>query len=358
MKTTLWTIGLGLILASILPLAPSDDWWIRALDFPRPLIALLICIETTLAWLFLDRRRWPGHILLAGLLVALGLQLLRLWPYTPLHSAELPATAACPADERLSIVVSNLRAGNSGAARFLEAVRRAEPDVVFVVEVDSDWVHALQPLEAHYPHRLLHPRADFWGFALYSRLALRDAETRHLLSSYVPSVQAGLRLRSGAEVGFHGLHPKPPVPGEGTGQRDAELLLAAEALRRAGRPALLAGDLNTVGWSATSLLVQRIGGLLDPRVGRGPHTTFPTWLPEPLRVPIDHVLVTPGFRLLGLRRLIDIGSDHLPLFAALCHVPEGALDGSVQPQQPSDGDRRWAREAIADGREDAARTGD
>ena len=109
--------------------------------------------------------------------------------------------------------------------------------------------------------------------------------------------------------------------------------------------------------SARLVSFQRIGGLLDPRVGRGPYVTFPTWLPEPLRVPIDHVLFTPEFRLLALKRLQDIGSDHLPLFAALCHVPDQAAP-AADMLQLSPGDLRRAREAIEDGRDDAARSAD
>tara|TARA_R100000687_G_scaffold77331_1_gene69801 strand:+ start:19 stop:207 length:189 start_codon:yes stop_codon:yes gene_type:complete len=45
-------------------------------------------------------------------------------------------------------------------------------------------------------------------------------------------------------------------------------------------------------------------------------STFPASLPL-LRYPIDHVLVSNAFRLVGLQRLEDIGSDHLPLLADL-----------------------------------------
>ncbi len=166
-------------------------------------------------------------------------------------------------------MVANLREGNDGVARFLEEVRRARPDLVFVVEVDRHWIGALRPLEDYYPNRVLHPRDDFWGLALYARLGLVDPEVRHLLTGYVPSLRTGLRLGSGAVVEFHGLHPKPPTPRQGTGLRDAELLLAAEAARAGGRPAVVGGDLNAAAWSTITGLMQRIGGLLDPRVGRG-----------------------------------------------------------------------------------------
>ncbi|GAA0566269.1 endonuclease/exonuclease/phosphatase family protein [Craurococcus roseus] len=351
-----WAAGLVLVAATALPFIPTDDWWVRALEFPRPALAVLLALTALVAWAALDRRRAAVRVLLAAVLAAFAFQLHAMWPYTPLHPAQVPSVADCAPENGLSLVVANLREGNNGAARFLEEVRRARPDLVFVVEVDSGWIEALSPLEEDYPNRVLHPQDDFWGLALYARLALVEPEVRHLLTGYVPSLRTGLRLRSGAVVEFHGLHPKPPTPWHGTGLRDAELLLAAEAARAGARPAVVGGDLNAAAWSNITGLMRRIGGLVDPRVGRGFFLTFPTWLPVPLRFPIDHVLFGHEFRLRAIELLPDIGSDHLPLLARLCHVPGDARTPDAAP--PTEADLRRAREAIENGREDAARGGD
>jgi endonuclease/exonuclease/phosphatase (EEP) superfamily protein YafD len=355
-RIAVWAAGLVLVAATVLPLAPTDDWWVRALEFPRPALAVLLSLAALGAWAALDRRRASTWVLVAAVLAAFAFQLHAMWPYTRLHPAQIPSAGDCAPGNSLSLVAVNLREGNRGAARFIEEVRRARPDLVFVVEVDPYWIEALRPLEEDYPNRVLHPRGDYWGFALYARPELVEPEIRHLLTGYVPSLRTGLRLGSGAVVEFHGLHPKPPTPRHGTGMRDAELLLAAEAVRAGRRPALVAGDLNAAAWSAVTGLMQRIGGLLDPRVGRGFFLTFPTWLPAPLRFPIDHVLSTPEFRLLAVEVLPDVGSDHLPLLARLCHAPgDGAAARAVAPS--TEAERRQAREAIEDGRADAARRG-
>lgn len=350
-----WMAGLVLVAATALPLVPTDDWWVRALEFPRPALAALLAIAALGAWAALDRRRASAWTLLAAILAAFAFQLHAMWPYTPLHPEQALSSADCAPEDSLSLVVANLRKGNDGAARFLGEVRRARPDLVFVVEADRQWVEALRPLEGDYPNRVLHPQDNFWGLALYARVGLVEPEIRHLLTGYVPSLRTGLRLGSGAVVEFHGLHPKPPTPRHGTGMRDAELLLAAEAARAGDRPAVIGGDLNAAAWSAANGLMQRIGGLLDPRVGRGFFLTFPAWLPSPLRFPIDHVLFTPGFRLLAVEVLPDVGSDHLPLLARLCHVPTDADARAVAP--PTEAERRRAWEAIENGRADAARGG-
>lgn len=351
--------GLGLAAASFLPLIDSDDWWIRIFDFPRAQVAAGLALAVVGAILLLPRCRATTWGLVLVLLAALGLQLHRIWPYTALHPVQAEAAASCAAGERLSVLVANLQASNRGAGPFLELVRRENPDIVFVAEVDARWAEALRPLEASHPHHLVHPRDDAWGLAFYSRLELVEPQVRHLLSDYVPSAHAGVRLPSGALLAFHGLHPKPPAPFRGTGERDAELLLAARAAREGGVAEIVAGDLNDVAWSRTTRLFQRVGGLIDPRIGRGLYATFPAELPPALRWPLDHIFFTEGFRLLALDRMPHVGSDHLPLMATLCHAPRPPGAPPVVPG-PTEDDLERAEALIREGREDAreARGGD
>lgn len=84
------------------------------------------------------------------------------------------------------------------------------------------------------------------------------------------------------------MHPRPPgvqradeekdsgieeaADRQDSDKRDAELLLVATEVKNLGDvPVIVGGDFNDVAWSYTTDLFQRIGGLLDPRVGRGLH---------------------------------------------------------------------------------------
>lgn len=331
-------LAAALLLATALPLLRGNAWWMRVFDFPRPQFAALLALALVAAAALFERRRRSVRALLAVLLLALGHQLWRIRPYTPLHAVQAGAAAECPAGDRLSVLVANLQVSNEGPERFLDLVARRAPDLVLALEIDAEWARALEPLHAQYPHRLVEPRPSPWGIALYSRLPLVEPRVGELVSDYVPSIRAGVRLPSGATVAFHGLHPKPPVIGKhGTAMRDAELLLAALAIRREGRPAVLAGDLNDVAWSRTTALMQRAGGLLDPRIGRGLYPTFPARLPPPLRWPIDHVFFTGEFRLLAMDHGPPVGADHLPFQVALCLAPEAAQP--VPGPRPGDAER-------------------
>lgn len=195
-------------------------------------------------------------------------------------------------------------------------------------------------------------------------------ETRFLVEPEIPSIRTKVRLRSRALLTVYGAHPRPPGlerpddeeddrgseneeddgEREDTDMRDAELLTIAKEIRGLGNvPVIVAGDFNDVAWSHTTHLFQRIGGLLDPRVGRGFINTFDT-RNRLMRYPLDHVFASEHFLLVELRRLPDIGSDHFPLLVVLDYDPNAPIENE-EPQQEA-GDEEEAEEAIEEGDND------
>ena len=69
----------------------------------------------------------------------------------------------------------------------------------------------------------------------------------------------------------------------------------------------------------------RLSGLLDAR-GTGVLLKLPTHVP-PCRCPLDHVFHSGHFRLISLRRMRRIGSDHFPMFVELSYEPDGGRSG-------------------------------
>jgi hypothetical protein len=67
--------GAGLLIsATTLCLIPSNEWWIRVLDFPRLRIAVASAVVLAACPLLIDRGRWRT-LLVAGLAFALSAQL-------------------------------------------------------------------------------------------------------------------------------------------------------------------------------------------------------------------------------------------------------------------------------------------
>lgn len=316
--------GAFVIAVTALSLLSSKAWWIRVCDFPRVQLALLGVASLVMGWFSAPLSMpWMRPLFFGALALAIAYQAARIWRYSPLAPTEVQITRT-PADtkSRLSIAVSNVLQTNRDAERLIAVLRSADPDIVLCVETDDWWRERLDVLEATHPHAVKHSQANTYGMLLYSRLPLEDTSIEFLVKSDVPSIHARVRLPSGQRVWLHCLHPRPPAPGESgeSLERDAELLIVGKRVRDATMPVIVCGDLNDVAWSRTTRLFQKTSRLLDPRKGRGLYNTFHAGIPG-LRFPLDHIFHSENFRLVAMRRLAAVGSDHFPMYASLSHEP-------------------------------------
>lgn len=290
------------------------------------------------------------RVVLVLLVAALLYQVVRIAPYTPFHSEEVPSSGACPATHRIRYMVANVLQDNRDSRALLATVKRWQPDVLLLTETDRWWAEEVAPLRQGMPHGVAVPLSNTYGMILLSRLRLDDAHVRYLVEPDVPSIRAAVLSPAGERIELHAVHPKPPQPGQDTAERDAELVMVGREVRRLVRPTIVAGDLNDVAWSDTTNLFQEVSGLRDPRVGRGFYATFPQDLPF-LRWPLDYVFVSPGFEFIGMRLLEDMGSDHLPVIFELCtaRLSRAAIAPSTLP-----GDvKQEAAEKIEEGKAEA-----
>lgn len=334
-----------LVLFTLLSLIRSDYWIFRVFDYPQRQKLTFTVIGLLLIGLFYEQTLLYG--LLAGSLFANAVYLIVLiFPYTFLAKKQVLDAGTGDADNSFSIMIYNVLQFNHDYKGALSEVRKAEPDVLLLLETDERWQSDIAELDEHYPFHLKVPQDNTYGLLFYSRLKMRDAEVKFLVEAQVPSVHAKLTLRSGVEVQFFGLHPKPPVPNENprSTERDKELLLIADMARDSDLPVIVAGDLNDVAWSYTTRLFLKMSGLLDPRRGRGSFNTFHAKIPV-LRFPLDHAFTSPHFKLKSIRRLENHGSDHFPMFLKLQY--EHVVDKEHEPIEPSPSDVQLAEEKKA-----------
>ena len=294
--------GAGLLIgATTVSFVPSNEWWIRVLDFPRLQMAVALAVMLAACLVLVNRGRWRT-MLTAGLAFALVAQLARIVPYTRLVAPEVANADSRGEATRIRLFIANVEYANRDSRNLLAMVATIDPDVVLLTEPGAWWQAQLAPLARERPYTVLQPQEDTWGMLLYSRFPLVDPQVRFLVEADIPSITARIRLPSGDHVQFYGVHPRPPRPGDDTGDRDTELTLIAREIRGQRRPAILAGDLNDVAWSRTSRQLQQTAALRDPRVGRGLFATFNANLPAGFRWPLDHVFVSDDFALCAVQR--------------------------------------------------------
>jgi endonuclease/exonuclease/phosphatase (EEP) superfamily protein YafD len=321
-------------------------WIFRMWDFPRVQIATIAAAGALAYRARFFRGRPAERALLAADATVIAWQLFRIRRYTPLWKPTVLRATEVDEDNRIVLLMTNVLQTNRQYGRLLEVVERANPDLILAVEIDQPWMEALAPLDERYPHAVRVPLDNLYGMLLLSRLELIGPRVDYRVQDDIPSIHTRVRLRSGAEVVLHGLHPRPPEPihDQSSGPRDEELVLAGRAIAEGPEePTIVAGDLNDVAWSPTSELFVRLSGLLDPRVGRGFYNSSHAHNPL-FRYPLDHVFHSTHFKLVRLERLPDIGSDHFPILVELqCDRT------AVREQQPSEekpGDEELAAEKL------------
>jgi endonuclease/exonuclease/phosphatase (EEP) superfamily protein YafD len=317
----LYALGFLAIILTVLPFLRLSAWWIRIGEFPRLQIALL----SVFAGIFFAFAAYPlvvpEIIFLAALASGAVYQFFCVLPYTPFYRKQVQKSRVPLPKKVIRILFSNVFIENRQYDKVLRMVEKMNADIVLLAETDEAWVKAVEPLKKLYPTMIAHPLDNGYGMVLFSRLKLINPELKFIIEDVVPSIHTDVELRSGDIVRVYCMHPRPPIPME-TGrstERDAELLIVGREIAhndKLDKPTIIFGDLNDVAWSRTTRLFQKISRVLDPRVGRGMYSTFPVKYPL-LHFPLDHIFHTQHFRLVELRRLKSVGSDHFPVYVTL-----------------------------------------
>jgi endonuclease/exonuclease/phosphatase (EEP) superfamily protein YafD len=328
-----------LAIATLLPFLRVAHGIVRVCDFPRLQIAALALVLAGLA-LWIVEPGWLAWMLALLLAAVVAVQAVFILPFTPLWQVQSLKWDGAPDDPAtVRILVCNVKQSNRQYQRLIDLVAAEAPDIVVLAEIDQRWLAALADATSDFPWRVEQAQDNSYGIVLLSKLPLQNPQVHRLLHEEVPSIQAHVQLRDGRRFNLIAVHPEPPVPFADTIGRDAEIILAARLVAEDRLPSIVTGDLNDVGWSRTNRRFQRLSGLLDPRIGRGRFSTFDARSPL-LRWPLDHLFHDPAFRLLELRVLPHVGSDHFPIYFALALAEsEGA------GERPDEADRQDVAEA-------------
>lgn len=294
------------VVVTLTPLHSSTHWAVRMWEFPRLQIVAISAVTLVAAIV-------SGQLVAALLLVCvIGYQSSWIYPYTPFSRAETQIAAKDDVKD-ITLMAANIEMTNQDRRPILDLIREAEPDVVFLMETDQGWIDDLKPAFENYRTITAEPRDNYYGLMFATKLKARNVEIVYLTEDETPALLAELETETGDVFRFLGLHPRPPVPGETTEARDAQLTYAARFGKVEGMDLVVMGDFNDVVWSRKSEYFKRVGGYLDPRHGRGFVSSFHAKYPF-LRFPIDHFFVTEGVVVSEFKRGPYIASDHFPIF--------------------------------------------
>ena len=278
--------------------------------FPLPCLLTLLPAAAVLAGC-----RRPGWAVLFALGAALAG--FRLWP-----QLVGPAPTPSPGPSTvLRVACANLQVHNPRCKEILRQIDSERPDLLVLTELWPAAWHELQPGLSAYPHQLVHPLPGCFGIALLSKLPLQNSRVVALGQEWTPAIVA-TALHTSGPIGILAVHAPPPGLARQSAERNLSLAAIPDLLADLPPRRLVLGDLNATPWSAPFGEMLRSTELIDSNRGAGFQGSWPAWLPRPLRIPIDHVLLSPGLGMQARRLGPEFGSDHLPVFGEVV-LPTG-----------------------------------
>ncbi|MFC3197152.1 endonuclease/exonuclease/phosphatase family protein [Parapedobacter deserti] len=321
MVLTIMVVSAVLILLSALPFIQNQHWVFRVAEFMKLQLLLLQVIVFVIAFFYVEDSPALWYFQ-AAQAVLIGYHVYILMRYTKFWrkpKTEKTGNASDP----IKLIACNVYQFNPDPSRFIDLIRKEQPDVLLTMESNSTWERAMRPLEKDYPNREKVTLENTYGMHLYTKLKVNQMHVHFFVADDLPSIEAELETNGGHRFVFFGVHPPPPSPTEEdtSKERDGDLLCVAKKVRDYQLPVVVAGDFNNVAWARSSMLFKKTSRLIDARIGRGILATFHAkyWF---FRVPLDLLFHSPTIFIDSLFTYPDIGSDHFPVG---CTFHVGAL---------------------------------
>ncbi len=313
---TLLAVAALAFVATLISLLPTDFWLVRTVDLVREPLAYAAVLLGFVALLVNGKGRWLA-VALFGITAIINTW--RIWPYSALAGEEIERIAANEAElsQCFTALSVNVKVENTGFDQVAAQIEDVSPDLLLLMETDESWVRELDGVLGDYPFLLTEPQPRAFGMVFASRLPVADARLAENTHRDTPTLYATINLPNGEDFEFIGLHPKPPLPGWNTEERDSNIVRAGTETPGENSDALVMGDFNDVPWSRTTTRFREEGGWRDPRIGRGTYPTFPASLTF-LGWPLDQIMLRGGLDLRDFTVMPNNGSDHRAIRAVLC----------------------------------------
>lgn len=339
-----------LILLSLLPFIRCQHWVFRVAEFVK--LQLLVFQVPVLAWGFylVADAPWIWSIqILQALLI--GYHVFILVRYSKFWRKEIYEKGK-DASDSIKIISCNILQFNKEYDRFIDLIRKEQPQIFVTMESDAVWENALRELESDYPNVVKVTLDNTYGMHFYTKLKVNKSWVHYFVADDIPSIEAELETEDGHRFIFFAVHPPPPSPTEeeNSKERDGDLLSVAKKVRNYKMPVVVTGDFNNVAWARSSVLFKKTSKLIDARIGRGILSTFHAnyWF---FRVPLDLLFHSPNVFIDKLFIYPSVGSDHFPMGCTF-FIDRYSDEQAEDIEELEKGEMSEVNELIAEGRKE------
>ena len=256
--------------------------------------------------------RWP-RIAGGAAFAALATYLLAM----PTTTAPKPVAAET---SRFKVLLFNVWYKNQKLADVAQMIAREDADLVVVLEAPPRVRNALKTVGDTYPYQL-DCSGSGCGALVFSRARLLPQQTQRTSDpNHSPYVMIGTDI-AGCRLTLVATHLTRPFPWPPYWSQRAQAEEIGTAVGLVPGAKLVLGDFNAAPWGYVIHTIEERG---DVKVLTGAGGTWPSALPQQLRIPIDHMLAGPGLSFVSRKVMPPAGSDHVAV------VAEGAVTDRTQ----------------------------
>lgn len=289
-------------LAALSAGAAVADWWPTLETFGNLQVHIAAACAAMLLVALLGRSNGWTLVAAAAFLFNVVVVGLRIGPV-----ATCPVQTAATGQHPVQILTHNIWGRNRDLAALEDTILRRRPDVVVLQEIRPHHRLMLDRLRAAYPHQTQCEMNPDCGMAILSRHPVEMR--REVGGTEVTAVEISLSV-NGRKLVLVGAHVRRPFHGKA---QSAEFRALTPIVAGLPANAVIAGDFNSVLWSPNMTRYVEGSGVCAANMTQA---TWPRWL-GPFGIPIDHVFLKPGVRLLSIATLDGTGSDHKALLATV-----------------------------------------
>jgi len=322
--------ALGLLVAMVVGLL-GRFWWLADLSTHFSMYFAVASVLWVLLAVYMRRRK--------TIIILLIILSVNIWTVLP---SFLPRGNQVQTQSPvLSLAQFNILHKNRDRKQALDFIRNCDADIMFIQEIDPWWAGVVLESDVPYRFEVSRPADGSFGIAMLVHTSI-DSDDRVVIEGtrvidYAegvdgverPAIEATLLL-DGQRVKLLSIHPPPPTRSEYFTLRNEILQQARDWADAQTDPHVVIGDLNTTPWSHAFSILTKGGGLVSTLDGRGNQGTWPTHLPMPWLLPIDHCLHSVEWDCVEREIGPETGSDHLPLLVSLV-LRSGVLAAPEHP---------------------------
>jgi endonuclease/exonuclease/phosphatase (EEP) superfamily protein YafD len=232
---------------------------------------------------------------------------------------------------KIRILSMNLSHTNSSYKKAKLLIKKTQPNVLVLQELNNSWENALGETLAKFPYSAKLPENTMYGvdfplpnflvpflipkeklfIGLFSHLPFERITIDRPDALPASYIRGSFKFKENVFTLF-GVHLTSPVGKSRTDARNKQLATLVEEIQKNDQPTVVVGDFNITPWSLYFQNFIQKSRLRDTRKGLG---IYPTWLAQfpPLSIPIDHSLTSNGIKVGSFSLGPSFGSDHLPL---------------------------------------------